>query len=75
MDSLLTFGVYQCRGVKFNDLPAVNVTYGTEALLHHVENPHGANCISVFVGDLHLGHVAAEVSQYLCNFLPYRITW
>ena len=62
--------------MKFNDLPAVIVTYGTEALLRHVGNPHDANCIGVFVGDLHLGHVAAEVSQYLCYFLPlYRITW
>ena len=63
MDSLLAFGVCQCRGVKFNDLPAVNVTYGTVALLRHVDNPHDANCIGVFVGDLHLGNVAAEVSQ------------
>ena len=75
-DSLLVFGVCQCRGVKFNEIPGVNVSYGTEADLQRLVNPHDTNCIGVFVGDLLLGHVAAEVSLYLCNLLAlYRITW
>ncbi len=76
MAFLLAFGVCQCRGVKLNDMPGVNVSYGTEVHLRRVENLYDANCIGVFVGDLHLGHIAAEVCLYLCNLLPlYRITW
>ena len=74
MDSLNFRGVPVQRG-EVQRLNCSECHLGTEALLYHVENPHDANCISVFVGDLNLGHVAAEVSQYLCNFLPlYRIT-
>ena len=32
-------------GVKFNNLLAVDVSYGTEAHLSRVDFPHDANCV------------------------------
>ena len=34
-------------GVKLNDMPGVNISFGTEVSLRHVDNPHDTNCIGV----------------------------
>ena len=57
MDYILAFGVCQCKGVKFNAMPGVNFSFGTEVHIHQVENQSYAtsNCIGLFIGDLRFG--------------------
>ena len=80
-DHLLVFIACQCRGIKFYTLGSVEVNYGTRAVLNRVENAYDSNCIGVFVPDnslqlLKIGHVSAEVANYLHPILTsYRITW
>ena len=80
MDNFLAFFVYQCRGVQFYDFKDGEIRYGMEATLHIIESIHDPNCIMVFVKQggsfMKLGHIAAEVAEYLHPLLSYyRITW
>ena len=62
---------------KFYDLAAGDAEYGSVVTLLREANIHDPNCISAYVADRMLGHVAKEAAVWINRVLSQqvKVTW